>query len=169
MAVKTFERLILRLHEDRKIPLFASRPKGSLTSENWHKPYADALMEVEPQRLSRLIVEAEQVIFVRYLELCMNPRPIEISQDLQNAVYALIDLKKSIGNPVVIYEESALTPSMRRPVSVKSFLSFCLFFSFFFFVSSFSKLFPFSQAASVATLPSALFVSDCRSVQGGCT
>ncbi len=48
---------------------------------------------------------------------------------------------------------------MRRPVSVKSFLSFCLFFSFFFFfVSSFSKLFPFSQAASVATLPSALFV-----------
>jgi hypothetical protein len=31
-------------------------------------------------------------------------------------------------------------------------------FSFFFFVSSFSKLFPFSQAASVATLPSALFV-----------
>jgi len=32
------------------------------------------------------------------------------------------------------------------------------FFSFFFFISSFSKLFPLSQAASVATLPSALFV-----------
>jgi hypothetical protein len=31
-------------------------------------------------------------------------------------------------------------------------------FSFFFFISSFSKLFPSSQAASVATLPSALFV-----------
>jgi hypothetical protein len=31
-------------------------------------------------------------------------------------------------------------------------------FSFFFLVSSFSKLFPLSQAASVATLPSALFV-----------
>jgi hypothetical protein len=110
MATKTCERLILRLHEDRKIPLFAARPKGSLTSENWHKPYADALMEVEPQRLSRLIVEAERAIFGRYLELCMNPRPIEISRDLQNAVYVLIDLKKSIGNPVVIYEESALTP-----------------------------------------------------------
>ena len=61
-------------------------------------------MEVEPQRLSRLIVEAERAIFVRYLELCMNPRPIEISRDLQNAVCVLIDLQKSI------YEESALTP-----------------------------------------------------------
>ena len=110
MAVKISERLILRLHEVRKIPLFAPRPKGSLTSENWHKPYAEALMEVEPQRLSRLIVEAERAIFGRYLELCMNPRPIEISRDLQNAVYVLIDLKKSIGNPVAIYEESALTP-----------------------------------------------------------
>jgi hypothetical protein len=33
-----------------------------------------------------------------------------------------------------------------------------LAFSFFFFSSSFSRLFPLSQAASVATLPSALFV-----------
>jgi hypothetical protein len=31
-------------------------------------------------------------------------------------------------------------------------------FSFFFFASSFSKLFPFSQAAAAATIPSALFV-----------
>ena len=96
----------------RCFPLFAPRPKGSLTSENWHKPYTDALMDVEPERLSRLIVEAERAIFVSYLELCMNPRPIEISRDLQNAVYVLIDLKKSIGNPVVIYEESALTPGV---------------------------------------------------------
>ena len=109
MAVKSSERLILRLHEVRKIPLFAPWPQDSLTSENWHKPYAEALMEVEPQRLSSLIVEAERAIFGRYLELCMNPRPIEISRDLQNAVYVLIDLKKSIGNPVVIYEELDLT------------------------------------------------------------
>ena len=109
MAVKSFERLILRLHEVRKIPLFVPWPQDSLTSENWHKPYAEALMEVEPQRLSSLIVEAERAIFSRYLELCMNPRPIEISRDLQNAVYVLIDLKKSIGNPVVRYEELDLT------------------------------------------------------------
>jgi hypothetical protein len=35
---------------------------------------------------------------------------------------------------------------------------FSCIFSFFFFISFFSKLFPLSQAASVATLPSALFV-----------
>jgi hypothetical protein len=43
---------------------------------------------------------------------------------------------------------------MRRPVSVKAFFHFVfLLFGFFFF-----KLFPLSQAASVAILPSALVV-----------
>jgi len=39
--------------------------------------------------------------------------------------------------------------------------------TFTFFLSM--RLFPFSQAASVAILPSALFVSDIRSVPGGCS
>jgi len=48
---------------------------------------------------------------------------------------------------------------MRRPVSVKTFLSSFLFFSLSAsFISSFSKLSPFGQAVAVATLPSALFV-----------
>jgi hypothetical protein len=45
--------------------------------------------------------------------------------------------------------------TMRRPVSVNRFLAFFLSSSFFLL---FSRLFPLSQAASVATLPSALFV-----------
>ncbi len=53
-------------------------------------------------------------------------------------------------------------PSMRRPVSVKTFLSSFLFSLFllhlFPLFPNCSRLFPFSQAASVATLPSALFV-----------
>ena len=54
---------------------------------------------------------------------------------------------------------SHTSPSMRRPVSVKTFLSSFLFFSLSAsFISSFFQLFPLSQAASVATLPSALFV-----------
>jgi hypothetical protein len=47
-----------------------------------------------------------------------------------------------------------------RQVFLFVFSSSCCFFF---------KLFPMSQAASVATLPSALLLSDCRSVQGGCT
>ena len=42
-----------------------------------------------------------------------------------------------------------------------SSLFFHFFFHFFFFISSFSKLFPLSQAAAVATLPSALLSSRC--------
>ena len=45
------------------------------------------------------------------------------------------------------WPDFGLTPSMRRPVDVKAY------FAFFFSVS----LLPFSQAASVAILPSALF------------
>jgi hypothetical protein len=51
------------------------------------------------------------------------------------------------------------SPSMRRPVDVKHTLTFC-------FLRASSH---FSQAAPVAILPSALFVSDIRSVQGGCS
>jgi len=47
---------------------------------------------------------------------------------------------------------------MRRPVSVKPFLSFFHLFFFFLLYFFFFQLFPLSQAASVATLPSALFV-----------
>src|SRR5215510_6992434 len=47
-----------------------------------------------------------------------------------------------------------LGPSMRRPVRVKRFLRSSAFFS----VSMFFFIFPWSQAAFFATLPSALFV-----------
>jgi len=46
------------------------------------------------------------------------------------------------------------TPSMRRPVSVKPFLSFFLSSSLLFLF----QIIPIEPAASVATLPSALFV-----------
>jgi len=80
---------------------------------------------------------------------------------------------------------------MRRPVSVKPFLSFLSFSILRVFLRERShqdrlgttiasavdpqhpfflpELFPVRQAASVAILPSALFVSDIRSVQGGCS
>jgi len=49
-----------------------------------------------------------------------------------------------------------LAPSMRRPIPVKSVSTLYVLF-----------IFPFSQADSVATLPSALLVSDFRSVPVG--
>src|SRR6267143_3124408 len=59
-----------------------------------------------------------------------------------------------------------LLPTNSTPLSVNAFhekagkcqVFFLFFLLLHFFFSSFSRLFPLSQAASVATLPSALFV-----------
>lgn len=69
--------------------------KGILTSQKWHQPYAEALMEGEPAKRAPLIAKAERAIFVRYLELCVTPAAIEHSIDLQNAVYYLLQLKEA--------------------------------------------------------------------------
>jgi hypothetical protein len=71
-------------------------PKNFFVSENWHRPYAHALMETDPLRLVPLIVEAEHAIFNRYLELCASPGPSEHSRDLQNAVDVLIDRRRRL-------------------------------------------------------------------------
>ncbi|MGB9469404.1 MAG: hypothetical protein WBQ59_08635 [Candidatus Acidiferrum sp.] len=69
--------------------------KGILTSQIWHRPYAEALMEAEPAKQAPLIAKAERAIFGRYLELCVTPAAVEHSIDLQNAVYYLSQLKKA--------------------------------------------------------------------------
>lgn len=66
-----------------------------LDSEKWHGPYAQALMESDPAKLSMLIPEAEQAILNRYLELCNTPATVENSIDLRNAVHQLSKLKKT--------------------------------------------------------------------------
>jgi hypothetical protein len=69
--------------------------KGILDSEEWHRPYSEALMETEPAKLVPLITKAERAIFRRYLVLCLTPAAIEHSIDLQNAVYYLSQLRKA--------------------------------------------------------------------------
>ena len=71
-------------------------PRNFFVSENWHRPYADALMEANPVRLAPLIAEAEHAIFDRYLNLSVSPGPIEYSRDLKNAVDVLIQLKNEM-------------------------------------------------------------------------
>jgi hypothetical protein len=73
--------------------------KGLLDSDQWHRRYAEALMETEPAKQVSLIAKAERAIFDRYLELCITPAAIEHSIDLQNAVYYLSQLKKKPSTP----------------------------------------------------------------------
>jgi hypothetical protein len=68
--------------------------KGVLVSEEWHKPYAEALIEADPAESKRLILLAERAILARYLELCFYPGSKEQYQDLWQAVDALSELKE---------------------------------------------------------------------------
>jgi hypothetical protein len=47
-------------------------PKDFFTSESWHRPYTEALLETGPIELRARIAEAERAIFVRYLELYLS-------------------------------------------------------------------------------------------------
>jgi hypothetical protein len=66
-----------------------------LVPRAWHKPYADALLEFDPSKLSALIAMAEREISNRYLELQIFPTPIAESRDLDSAVRVLSHLQKS--------------------------------------------------------------------------
>ena len=86
-------------HKTRKNGQHSSRevfPKNFFVTESWHGPYAHALMETDPVRLARLIAEAENAIFSRYLELCLSPGLIEYSLDLQNATGVLREMKNRL-------------------------------------------------------------------------
>jgi hypothetical protein len=74
---------------DRKL-----EPKDFFNSENWHRPYAEALLETDPIKLRARIAEAEHAIFVRYVELCISPGSQEQSLDLGRAISALLELKE---------------------------------------------------------------------------
>ena len=64
-----------------------------LVTQNWHKPYGEALLEADPAKLPEAIAVAKREILTRYLA------PSRVSQDehldLINAVAALSHLKKS--------------------------------------------------------------------------
>jgi hypothetical protein len=88
--------------EERQIELDISlsidelKSEDFFTSEKWHKPYAEALMETDPVRLEALIIEAEDAISNRYLELCISPAPIGCRRDLQNAISVLMELRNGL-------------------------------------------------------------------------
>jgi hypothetical protein len=96
-------------------------------------------------------IQATQISIAEYdREREHNPSP----HPRGNEVYVLVPAERLEEALKILNASERSSPSMRRPVSVKSLFHF---FSLL-FISFFSKLFPLSQAASVATLPSALFV-----------
>jgi hypothetical protein len=68
--------------------------KGVLVSEEWHTPYAEALIEADPAKSKWLITVAERAIFTRYLELCVSSGSQDQYNDLRQAVNVLSELKE---------------------------------------------------------------------------
>jgi hypothetical protein len=64
-------------------------------SQEWHRPYVEALFETDEAKLGALIAEAEWSIVGRFLELLISPVEADDTLDLQNAAFALTELKKA--------------------------------------------------------------------------
>jgi hypothetical protein len=64
--------------------------------QNWHRPYAEALLEADPATLPALIAVAEREILARCFELSVSPVPMDEKLDLRHAVRALSRLKKDL-------------------------------------------------------------------------
>jgi hypothetical protein len=61
--------------------------------QNWHKPYAEALMEEDSSKIPVAIATAERAIFNRYLELLASKHHSDEGVDLWRAVEALRELE----------------------------------------------------------------------------
>ena len=70
-------------------------PEADLVPRTWHKPYADALQEIDSSKITALILVAERAILNRSVEIQTFPTPIEESHDLESALQVLSRLRKS--------------------------------------------------------------------------
>jgi hypothetical protein len=74
--------------------------KDYFVSKEWHRPYFEALLETDGDKLGELIAQAERAILGRFLELLISPDPSGEILDLQDAAYAITQLKEAC---VVVY------------------------------------------------------------------
>ncbi|MGB7438466.1 MAG: hypothetical protein WBR26_13265 [Candidatus Acidiferrum sp.] len=64
-------------------------------SQEWHRPYVEALFETDEAIRGALIVQAERAIVGRFLELLISSVETDETLDLQNAAYVITELKKA--------------------------------------------------------------------------
>jgi hypothetical protein len=69
--------------------------KDYSVSQEWHRPYVEALLETDNAKLGSLIAEAERAIVGRFLELLVSSVESDEFLDLQSAGYAITQLKKA--------------------------------------------------------------------------
>jgi hypothetical protein len=76
------------------LPKRASKTKSyQLKLPRWHKPYADALLEVDPEILTKLLTATEMALFERLLELTANQDERDERHDIARAIDVIVSLK----------------------------------------------------------------------------
>jgi hypothetical protein len=102
----------------------SSNVRGAFAAQAWRRPYAEALMETDPDRKHAAIAAAKRAILNRYLELRAAKDKGDEARDLGQAVDALKDL--SSGKRVAFSDKhphahnvdtSESTPQKENPVS----------------------------------------------------
>jgi len=100
----TSESVSLNVDFARCGDLFVSENRADLkyysVSQEWHRPYVEALLETDGAKLGALIAEAERAIVGRFLELSVSSVETDEILDLRSAAYAITQLKKA---NVVVY------------------------------------------------------------------
>jgi hypothetical protein len=59
----------------------------------WHKPYAEAVLETDPEILMELVAATERAVFERLLELTAEKDVSDEIQDIRRAIDVLLTLK----------------------------------------------------------------------------
>jgi hypothetical protein len=63
---------------------------------DWQKPFHEALVEPEPDKLKGKVAEAEAAIFLRFQELAQSSNGAAEKQALQDASQLLLSLKREV-------------------------------------------------------------------------
>jgi hypothetical protein len=82
-------------HAEQQSSSDAQEVKEMFVIQSWHRPYAEALLEADPARLSGMIAVAELTMLARWLELSISPVTTDEGLDLRHAADALSQLKRS--------------------------------------------------------------------------
>jgi hypothetical protein len=81
-----------RRHTRSMVPARQPSVKPKLSLPAWHKPYGEALLATEPQRLMQLLAATEMAFFERILELG-DESALHEREDISRAIDVVLDLK----------------------------------------------------------------------------
>jgi hypothetical protein len=87
-----YKHLEARRHTRAMLSMRQLRATHKLNLPGWHKPYGEALLETETQKLAKLLVASERAFFERILQLGDESASDE-REDISRAIDVVLDLK----------------------------------------------------------------------------